>query len=393
MSRQVLNAVFPLLKAEWGLSDTRLGTLSGVVSLAVGALALPLSFLADRWGRLRSLVSMAALWSIATLACGIASNFDQMLLARFFVGVGEAAYGSVGLALVLSVFPVRMRATISGTFLAGSMVGSVLGISLGGFLAAKFGWRAAFAGMALFGLLLTISYPLVVKESRLATEGGAATRTTGEPARPRLSSLVSSRSVICAYLGSGVQVFISGALLAWLPSYLHRTYGMTLATAAAVAAIFVLSTAAGMAICGSLTDRLSRNAPATKLSLAIGYCLACCVLLSAAFVLPAGAPQLVLIAVGMFFSAGTVGPAGAMVANLTPGPLHGTAFGTLSLANNLLGLAPGPIVTGMLADAFGLSVALQLVPLVSLVAAGIFALARRSYQRDLQQPGWRVGAA
>src|SRR4051794_13984132 len=76
MSRQVLNAVFPLLKSEWSLSDTRLGTLSGVVSLAVGALALPLSLLADRWGRLRSLVLMAALWSIATLACGLASNFE-----------------------------------------------------------------------------------------------------------------------------------------------------------------------------------------------------------------------------------------------------------------------------------------------------------------------------
>jgi MFS family permease len=101
----------------------------------------------------------------------------------------------------------------------------------------------------------------------------------------------------------------------------------------------------------------------------------------------------VLIALGMFFGAGTVGPAGAMVANLTPAPLHGSAFGTLSLANNLLGLAPGPIVTGMLADAFGLPVALQLVPLVSLVSAGIFALARRSYQRDLQQLGWRAGVA
>ena len=393
MSRQVLNAVFPLLKAEWGLSDTRLGTLSGVVSLAVGVLAFPLSLLADRWGRLRSLVLMAALWSVATLACALASNFDQMLLARAFVGVGEAAYGSVGLALVLSVFPVRMRATISGTFLAGSMVGSVLGISCGGFLAAQLGWRAAFGGMALFGILLTIGYPLIVKESRLATDGGAAMRTAKSVARPRLRALVASRSVICAYLGSGVQVFISGSLLAWLPSYLHRTYGMTIATAAAVAAIFVLSTAAGMAICGSLTDRISRDAPTTKLSLAIAYCTACCVLLSAAFVLPAGLSQLVLIALGMFFGAGTVGPAGAMVANLTPAPLHGSAFGTLSLANNLLGLAPGPIVTGMLADAFGLSVALQLVPLVSLLAAGIFALARGSYQRDLRQLGWRVGIA
>jgi len=393
MSRQVLNAVFPLLKAEWSLSDTQLGALSGVVSLAVGALALPLSLLADRWGRLRSLVVMAGLWSLATLACGLANSFEQMFVARLLVGLGEAAYGSVGLAVILSVFPVRMRATVSGAFLAGSMVGSVLGISIGGFLAARLGWREAFAGMALFGIVLTICYPLVVKESRLATEAPAAGRTAAAASRPRLRTLISTKSVICAYLGSGVQVFISGALLAWLPSYLHRDYGMTVAASALIAAIFVLSTAAGMTICGSLSDRIGRDSPRTKLSLAMAYCLVCCGLLSAAFLLPAGLPQLVLIALGMFFGAGTVGPAGAMVANLTPPQLHGSAFGVLSLANNLLGLAPGPIVTGMLADAFGLRMALQLVPLVSLVAAGIFALARGSYQQDLQQLGLRTDVA
>ena len=51
MSRQVLNAVFPLLKTTWNLSDTQLGSLSSVVALMVGVLTFPLSVLADRWGR------------------------------------------------------------------------------------------------------------------------------------------------------------------------------------------------------------------------------------------------------------------------------------------------------------------------------------------------------
>jgi MFS family permease len=390
MSRQVLNAVFPLLKAEWSLSDARLGTLSGVVSLAVGALAFPLSLLADRWGRIRSLVLMAALWSVATLACGLAQDYQQMLAARLLVGIGEAAYGSVGLAVLLTVFPTRMRATISGTFLAGGMIGSVLGISLGGFIAAHFGWRAAFAGMAAFGILLTICYPLVVKERCVAPAASNAARRSQ---RPRLRTLVSSPSLVCAYLGSGVQLFISGALLAWLPSYMNRYYHMPVAKAGLVAAIFVLSSAAGMTICGHVADRAARDWPALKLSLAITCCMMSFGLLSIAFLLPPGIMQLILIGLGMFFGAGTVGPAGAMVANLTPAPLHGTALATLSLANNLLGLAPAPIVTGLLADAFGLSVALQLVPLVSLAAAGIFALAKPSYHRDLQLVGLRAGAA
>src|SRR5579859_798500 len=66
MSRQVLNAVFPMLKTTWGLSDTHLGSLSSVVALMVGVLTFPLSVLADRWGRVKSIVLMAAMWSLAT---------------------------------------------------------------------------------------------------------------------------------------------------------------------------------------------------------------------------------------------------------------------------------------------------------------------------------------
>src|SRR6476469_8873594 len=65
MSRQALSAVFPFLKDEWALSDTQLGSLTSVVALAVGILAVPLSLLADRWGRVRAIVLMAVVWSVA----------------------------------------------------------------------------------------------------------------------------------------------------------------------------------------------------------------------------------------------------------------------------------------------------------------------------------------
>ncbi len=91
MSRQVLNAVFPLLKNEWLLSDSQLGLLSGIVALMVGLLTLPLSLMADRFGRVKSLAIMATLWSLATLGCALAENYEQMFIARFMVGVGEAA--------------------------------------------------------------------------------------------------------------------------------------------------------------------------------------------------------------------------------------------------------------------------------------------------------------
>jgi MFS family permease len=382
MSRQVLNAVFPLLKAEWALSDARLGMLSGVVALMVGLLTFPLSLLADRWGRVRSLALMAVLWSLATLACGLAQNYNQMFAARFLVGVGEAAYGSVGIAVVLSVFPRHMRATLTGAFMAGGMFGSVLGMALGGSIAAQLGWRWAFGGMALFGLLLALLYPVVVREKRIAPDGRAG---AGAAVSMPLSSLFGSHSLRAAYVGSGLQLFVGGAFIVWMPSFMNRYYAMDAGRAGAVAALVVLASGAGMILCGMLSDRLCRNAPPAKIKLAMAYCLASCGLLSAGFALPSGGAQLALVACGMFLAAGTTGPAGAMVANLTHRSVHGTAFATLTLVNNLLGLAPGPYLTGVLADHLGLDVACRLVPLVSLAAAAVFWSMLRHYPSDAQR--------
>jgi MFS family permease len=381
MSRQVLNAVFPLLKSEWTLTDSQLGLLSGIVALMVGLLTFPLSLLADRFGRVKSLVLMAMLWSLATLGCGLAENYQHMFIARFLVGVGEAAYGSVGIAVVLSVFPRQMRATITGAFMAGGMFGSVLGMAFGGILAEHLGWRWSFAGMAIFGLVLATFYPMVVKQSRIAKP--MATTSAGGCRRP-LKTLFASRSVVSAYVGSGLQLFVGAAVMVWFPSYLNRFYHMGTDQAGVVSAIIVLTGGAGMILCGMLSDRLCRNAPDRKIALAIAYCLISCVLLTLAFQMAPGVPQLVVIALAMLVATGTSGPAGAMVANLTHYSIHGTAFATLTLANNLLGLAPGPYVTGVLADAFGLDRAFQLIPLISVAAALVFCYAKRHYHRDIQ---------
>ena len=387
MSRQVLNAVFPVLKAEWALTDTQLGSLSSIVALLVGLLTFPLSVVADRWGRVRSVTLMAALWSLATLGCAIAANYNQMFAARFFVGVGEAAYGSVGIALILSIFPAHLRATLSSAFMAGGPVGSVIGMAFGGVIAAQFGWRWAFGAMAAFGLALVVLYALIVRERRLRAPDG--TMPVAQAARPGLrtifSGLFSSVSVIAAYVGSGLQLFIMAAMLAWLPSFLNRYYALPTDRASVGAAIFILVGAVGMVVCGIVTDRLSRPAPERKWTIAITYSLTSAALLLVAFRMPPGTAQLVLIGAGMAMVAGTAGPAGAMVANLTHPSIHATAFATLTLANNLLGLAPGPFVTGLLADRIELMGAMQLVPLAALGAVAAFAVGKRHYADDLKR--------
>ncbi|CAE6733879.1 Hexuronate transporter [Paraburkholderia domus] len=388
MSRQVLNAVFPFIKSAWNLSDTKLGSLSSVVALMVGVLTFPLSVLADRWGRVKSIVLMAALWSLATLGCAISSTYGEMLLARACVGIGEAAYGSVGIALVLSIFPPRLRATLTATFMAGGAFGSVMGMALGGAVANSLGWRWSFGAMACVGIALVVIYRLVVTEKRLALlqpviAGQKSNLGVRMSFRALMKGLFSTKSVVCAYVGSGMHLLVPAAVWSWMPSFLNRYYGMAPGKAAVHGAVFVLVTGLGMIACGSLSDHLNRKGVQRKWLTAIVYCLLCSVLLGIAFHLPPGGLQLFLIGCGMFFCAGATGPSGAMVANLTPPSIHASAFATLTLANNLLGLAPAAILTGIVADRIGLVGALQLVPLAPLLAAVAFAIGRCSYKRDL----------
>ena len=266
------------------------------------------------------------------------------------------------------------------------MFGSVLGIALGGTIAEALGWRWSFAGMALFGLLLALAYPAIVKPSRIEAPEGASIA----PSRDHLRTLVGTPSVIAAYVGCGLQLFIGGAVLAWMPSYLNRYYDMAPGRAGTMAGVFVLACGVGMILCGMLSDRLCRRAPERKVVLAAAYCLASFVLLSLGFRLAPGSAQLAVLFAGMFVCAGTTGPSGAIVANLTHAAVHGSAFAMLTLANNLLGLAPGPFVTGVLADRLGLLGAFQVIPLISLVAAAVFLLRPRPV---FERPRLGAGAA
>jgi len=382
MARQVLNAVFPLLKAEWNLTDGQLGFLSGVVALMVGLLTCPISLLADRWGRVKSIAAMACVWSAATLYCGVAETYGQLLAGRVVVGIGEAAYGSVGIAVILSVFPRHLRATLTGAFMAGGLAGQMLGVSMGGAIAASHGWRMAFIAIGIGGLMLAVAYAILVRDSLLQANDNC---DRAKFTMASLKSLFSGRSLNCSYVASGLQLFVAAAIAAWLPTYFVRYYDLPLGKAASLAAIFLGIGGAGMVGCGIASDRLVSDSNKRAL-LAGGFCLGSALSVGAAFAVGPGMPQVLLLGLAMFFAASTAGPAGAMVANLTPKALHGTAFAVLTLANNAFGLAAGPIVTGWLADRIGLLGAMQWLPAASLAAALVFLAAARGAQPEHATP-------
>jgi MFS family permease len=326
---------------------------------------------------------MAAVWGLATMACGLADSFASLLVARAVIGLGEAGYGSCGAAILMRIYPQQRHSMIAGAFLAAALFGSVLGVALSGLLAAHFGWRGTFLVAGGFAVLLSIAYGLVMREPPPAARRDASSAVRpATPLRSLARELFAKRAAVCTYAGFGFQNFVVFAVMAWLPSYLNRYYAMDTAEAGVKSGLLILVSAVGMIVCGHLVDRLGRRSQRNKMRVPAAYALLSAVLLIAAFSVPPGTAQLVLLSMGLFFVAGTSGPSVAVVSDVTDPAIHATALAMLALFSSLLGQAPGPVVTGVLADGLGLQAALQLAPIVGVPAAAAFVWGSRFYERE-----------
>lgn len=385
LSRQVINAIFPFLKADWGLSDTQLGSLVSVVALTVGVMSIPISLLADRVGRVKSATLMALVWGGATVACGFAESFTGLMIARALVGLGEAGYGSAGAAILTHVFPARLHATVMGSFLAAGMIGSVLGVVAGGLIAQHLGWKMAFILMGAFGLVFAILFPVVVKEPKTDAETKGESKAPPMPIGEVFAKLFRTRTVILLSLAGGFGMFIQGSFVAWIPSFLNRYYELDPTKAALGAGVLVICAGVGMMFGGALADRVSRDNRVNRLRASMTYCLVSAVSLLIAFQLEPGMVQFAMIGLGLSVSTSFVGPSTAVAADVTPVSIHATTFAVLALAYGLIGIAPGPFVTGWIADGIGLKGALGIAPLAGILAAICFYLASRSYPEDRER--------
>lgn len=386
IDRQVIVSLFPHIKAEWDLSDKQLGALVSIISIVVAVGGVPVALLADRVSRVKSIVVMATTWSLATISCMFTTSYAQLLAARAVVGAGETGYGSVGAAIISTLFPKRLRGALLGAFFAAASLGSVMGVVLGGVIAAKWGWKAAFGVVGVPGLVFALLYLLVrdYKTVSLTPQLDRVTQTMGGTFKHIFATLARTRTLLWVCTGGALQLIVVSAIWSWLPSYLNRFHGMVPEAAAKQAALVVLVGAVGSVAWGHVADRFAlKNARNKLLTLAL-LCPVTLVVFAVAFggTVP-GDAQFKLILLGGLFMTCTVGVVSGVVIDVIHPGVRSTGSAVLALFQNLFGLAVGPFLVGVLSDAWGLQQALSVVPLFSLLAAGGFLLAARSYESDV----------
>jgi predicted MFS family arabinose efflux permease len=266
---------------------------------------------------------------------------------------------------------------------------------LGGVIAAKWGWQAAFGVVGFPGLMLALLY-LKVRDYRtveLTPRVDAATRNTGTAARAVMRALLRSRTMLWVCLGASMQLIVVSAVWSWLPSFLNRVHGMAADQAAVKAALVVLCGAVGSVVWGAVVDRAGARRPHGKLFATAALCLSSLVILMVAFGQErlglglTGQGQFALIALGGFLMTCTVGPVAAVVFDVIHPGVRATGASMLALSQNLFGLAAGPFITGVLSDRWGLEAALTAMPLFAVLAAWAFMTAARSYEADARRAG------
>ena len=369
IDRQVLYAVFPLVKADLNLSDTGLGILGSAFMLSYMLTAPLFGRIGDRVNRAHLAAGSLVAWSLATMLSGMSSSYRMLLSARTLVGVGEAGFGTVSPGLLSDYVPKEQRGRMLSLFFLAIPVGSALGYILGGVLGQAFGWQRAFLIVGLPGLLLALPLYFLNDPRRSGSEAGL---TAPEPIMPELGRFLGNRTYVHATLSMAAMTFALGGLAQWAPSFLQRMFDLDVARGNTIfGVITVVSGIIGTLAGGWLGDRLQRRSAAGYLYIsAIGFILGAPLLVVA---LTTGNLTVCLAAIFaaelfLFFS---TGPLNTVLINVVPPGFRAMGFALSIFAIHALGDAISPAIIGVMSDRWGLSRALLITPMAILIAAVI----------------------
>jgi MFS family permease len=352
--RQAIPPLVPLIRDEFALTSTQISYLQVALQAVLALASIPFGFFADRFNRSRIIAGGVIFWSFATIFTSHVHTFGMLLLARAFVGIGEAAYAPAAQSMISGGYPQADRARAQSVFAAGMLIGGTAGQAAGGIIGQWLGWRAVFYAIGIPGLLLSF-----------------AILGLAEPPRGPRSEVVPFGRLLrvpafATLIISGVMItFASVAFLTWGTDFVVRYKDFSLKEAGvSLGPTLLVSGLLGVLAGGFIADLLQKRfAYGRILTVASGF------LLAAPFVLWAITAEEKNIIVSAFFIAGFFmswyhGPVTAVIHDMMPRRAHASSVGVYMFATQLFGGILGPYVVGRLDDFADLILGLQVAVVV-----------------------------
>ncbi|MEH3038192.1 MAG: MFS transporter [Sphingomonas adhaesiva] len=378
LDRQILSLLVEPMKRDLSLSDTQISLLQGMAFALCNVLVgLPLGRLVDTRRRTALVAAGVAFWSLATAACGLVRTFPALLLLRMGVGAGEAVLTPAANSLIGDHFPPHKVGLPLAVYSIGIFIGGGLALVIGATIiqgALRSGplllplvgevrpWQTVFLliglpGIAVAALALSLREPARKGALRHATGAdGGADGTTAVAAVPLAEVVAFLRTNARAFWGinlfMGFSAVAGYGVAAWVPSLFIRRHGWSAVEIGHTYGLLLLTFGTAGVLCGGwLGDVMTRRRGAAgRLRAAIAVKLLTIPFIIAYTLLPDGRAAIWPLAATVFLPTFLNGLSPAILQQMVPNQMRGTAISISLLVINLLGLGLGPTSIALLTD-------------------------------------------
>ncbi|MDH3432537.1 MAG: MFS transporter, partial [Gammaproteobacteria bacterium] len=352
IDRQILSILLPAIRDEFQVGDAVLGLLAGTAfALFYVTLGVPIAQLADRVNR-RNLIAIAvAVWSGMTALSGLSATFWQLALARIGVGIGEAGCSPPAHSMIADYYPPEKRSSAMGFYTLGISTGVMLAYLAGGWVAENIGWREAFLIVGVPGLFLA----LILRFTVIEPQRGASEQRLDSGRKPRLRVvmrfLLARRSFLYMAVAAGLSAFVGYSVINFFPSFMVRSFAVDVATLGLwLGLIYGIAGGLGFFMGGYIADHVGRTGHRKAL-----WFIAAAVLITASFnfavyLAPTAVWCLLLSIIPAVTSNFYLAPVLSQTQSLVSLRMRAVASSLVLLIINLIGLAMGPPITGIVSD-------------------------------------------
>jgi predicted MFS family arabinose efflux permease len=373
VDRYVIAVIIEPLRHAFDMSDTELGAVGGLAhALAYSAFVLPVGWLMDRTSRVKLLAFMLGIWSAMTAIGALATGFWFLFIMRMGVGAAETASSPGAQSLVASLFPLKNRASAMGVVFSGTAVGTGLVFAVGGPVAANWGWRAVFLMAGIPGILLALLMWRYMPEPSRNAHGGAVDAPV--PMRRVALLFLKTPPLIWVSMGSTIAAMNVASIWVWITPILIRQHSVSLAKAGLIVGIAagVLKFASGF-LSGFLSDWIAKGR-VNRLWIVPSAAMTLCAPISLGIALSPSPTVAVILVMCLGLCLGTHYAAPkTVIMTVAPDNVRGSVAAIEQLMVNLIGVAVGPFITGIVSDRLGganaVGLALAATVSVNLIAA------------------------
>ncbi len=378
LDRYVLAALLKPLGEELHLNKAQLGWVVASFLIGYTVFSLGVGWLGDRVPRKYLLATGVGVWSLATFGSGLVRSYEEMLIVRAVVGIGEATYATLAPALISDLFPRERRNWALTIFYTTIPIGAALGYAVGAGLEAWAGWRVAFCAVGLPGLAVALSALALREPARGSSEGVSEeerARYDRQPLSPgTYLGLLRNPSFVFLTLAMAMNAFALGGLQPWIPTFLAEGRGMDLNGASLrLGVVVVLSGLIGTPVGGWLSGRLGKRYPGAYFWVSgLGMLASAPIILAG---LLSRQPGLIFgcILVGLTLALMGYGPSNTILVNVTVPKVRAAAVSVNLFCLHTLGDIPSPVAIGTISDLTGGNLLLGLLLTVpALVLSGLF---------------------